>query len=523
MTHYKKAFQLAVAMNVVLAIGLFLFWERHRAAGEGNQSISAESSWKSTASPQSEASLPAPPEAPRVPIQLTPQRMQSIGVKTGTAELKDVSDELHVSGAVATDEQKIAGVHVRFPGWVKRVFVNNTYRYVRKNQPLLTIYSPDVVSTEKEYLLARQNRAVLGQSSIAGVAAGAASLLAATEQRLRQWEVSPQEIARLMRTGQVSGELTVNSPVSGYVTEKNALASMYVQPETRLYSISDLSTVWIDAQVFQNDIGRLRTGEHAEVTVDGYPGKVFNGRIQQILPQVDMTTRTARVRLSILNPGGKLIPGMFVNVVLKGRMGRKLMVPAAAVFHLGARQMVFLDRGNGNLEPHEVEVGAQSGDDVMVISGLQPHDRIVTSANFLIDSEAQLQAAAGAFAPPPPGAGVSSAMNNQDATLPASILFSPDPDPPRRGKNNFRVRLSGPGETGVAGAEVTLTFYMPAMPAMGMAAMRVVATLSDKGSGNYEGPADLGSGGAWQVTILARQNGHIIAQKKLTINAEGGM
>ncbi len=523
MNNYRRGFQIAIASNLLLAAGLLMVWARHRSAAEENKPAAAESSWRSTAAAQDKTEPPASPEAPLVPIQLTPQRMQSIGVKMGTAEFKDISDELHLTGTVEIDERKIADVHVRFPGFVKRVFVNSTYRYVRKNDALLSMYSPEVVSTEREYLLARQNRAALRESSIEGVAAGAASLVSAAEQRLRQWEVPPQEIARLMRTGQVSGEITVNSPVSGYVTERNALASMYVQPETKLYSISDLSTVWINAQVFQNDIGRLRAGARATVTVDGYPDKSFNGRIEQILPQVDMATRTTRVRVAIANPGRKLVPGMFVNVVLKSSMGSKLMIPASAVFNSGKRQLVFMDRGNGNLEPHDVEAGTPSGEDVVVLSGLKPGDRIVTSANFLIDSEAQLQAAAGAFAPPPPGAGAASVMNRPDTTPAAIIVFSSDPEPPRKGKNIFRVQLTAPGGDKVTGAEVSATFYMPAMSAMGMAAMRVVATLSDKGGGNYEGQGDLGSGGSWQVTIEARQKGQIIAQKKLTITATGGM
>ena len=154
--------------------------------------------------------------------------------------------------------------------------------------------------------------------------------------------------------GQAVPDLLVDSPVSGYITERNALPNMYAEPSTKLYTVADLSRVWIYAQIFQNDIGRIKPGDVAQVTVDSYPGRTFTGQIEEILPQVDMTTRTVRVRLAIANPGLKLKPGMFVNVDVKSNLGRQLVVPASAVFQSGTRQLVFLDHGNGSLEPKEV-------------------------------------------------------------------------------------------------------------------------------------------------------------------------
>src|SRR5437763_9352065 len=186
---------------------------------------------------------------------------------------------------------------------------------------------------------------------------------------------------------------------------------MYVQPDSKLYTVADLSSVWVNAQVFQNDIGKIKAGDPAEVTVDSYPGKTFRGRVEQILPQVDMNTRTVRVRLAFSNPGLLLKPGMFVNVVLKTPMGRGLIVPASAVLQSGTKQIVFVDRGKGRLEPVDVELGQRVGESFVVLNGLKQGDGVVTAANFLIDSESQLQAAAGAFAPPPPGAGGTAVMN----------------------------------------------------------------------------------------------------------------
>jgi RND family efflux transporter MFP subunit len=481
------------------------------------------------AGPASGTKQPAPniPEekaaVPLMPVQLTRERMQSIGVMTGSVEYKTLSDDIRATGTVDIDERLVSYVQVRFPGYLRKVFANATYQYVRKGEPLFTVYSPDLVATQQEYLLALQTQKQLQSSSVDGVATGADSLSSAAEQRLEQWEVPQSEIAKLKESGKPTTDLTVYSPVTGYITERNALPNMYVEPSTRLYTVADLSRVWVNAQIFQNDVGRLRPGDIAAITVDSYPGRTFSGQIEEILPQVDMTTRTVRVRLVIANSGLKLKPGMFVNVDVKTSLGRQLVVPASAVFESGTRQLVFLNHGSGSLEPTEINVGPRVGDDFVVLKGLEPHQSIVTSANFLIDSESQLQSAVGSFAPPPPRAGSNAPQSNAPAAVKANIDFTTDPNPSQRGYNTFRVKLSGADGAPVTGAEVTVTFYMAAMAAMGMAAMNTTAKLTDKGNGLYEGSGSLGSGGTWQVTISARKNGQGLATKQLRVNATGGM
>jgi Cu(I)/Ag(I) efflux system membrane fusion protein/cobalt-zinc-cadmium efflux system membrane fusion protein len=461
-------------------------------------------------------------ETPLVPIQLTPERMQSIGVKTGTAEYKQLSDDIRATGTVDINERLVSYVQVRFTGYIRKVFANATYQYVRKGEPLFTIYSPDLVATQGEYLLALQNQKTLSASTVDGVASGAESLSVAAERRLEQWEVPESEIAKLKETGKPVTDLTIHSTVAGYITERNALPNMYVEPSTRLYTVADLSRVWVYAQIFQNDVGRVKPRDLVQITVDSYPGLSFPGQIEEILPQVDMTTRTVRVRLAIANPGLKLKPGMFVNVDVKANLGRQLVVPASAVFQSGTRQLVFLNHGNGNLEPKEVATGPRVGDDLVVLKGLEAHQSIVTSANFLIDSESQLQAAAGSFVSPPPGTGGNTPPGNAPAVQ-ANIDFTTDPNPPSKGANTFRAHLTSTENAPIVGAHVTVTFYGAAMPAMGMAAMNTTTTLTDKGNGLYEGSGSLGSGGIWQVTISAQKDGHVIATKQLHMNAKGGM
>ena len=515
--NYKIAFFAALAVIVVLAAALAVDWRKGLRANPSGSSEAAATAPSPAASPASQ-----PGDLPLSPVQLTPERMQSIGVRLDTAKIERVSEEIRATGNVDLDERRIAYVQTRFPGWIRNVYADASYQFIRKGEPLFTIYSPDLVTTEQEYLLAKKNAEAMESSSISGVAGGAQGLLTATRQRLEQWEVPASEIQKLESTGKAITDLTFNSPVSGYITERNALPNMYVQPETRLYTVADLSSIWVYAQVFQGDLGRIKPGDPAVVTVDAYPGQTFNGRISQILPQVDMNTRTARVRLTFANPGLKLKPGMYVNVVLHVPLGRQLVVPSSAVLHAGLRQVVFVSRGEGMFEPREVQTSGAAGEATIITKGLKPGERIVTSAGFLVDSESQLQAAAGAFAPPPPGAGAAASMNQSSPTQ-TKLELTTQPEPPRKGSNVFRIRLTDKNGSPIMGAQVNVTFFMPAMSAMGMAAMKTSVDLTDKGSGLYEGAGELGSGGTWQVTITAQQNGRMLGTKHFTVNAAGGM
>jgi RND family efflux transporter MFP subunit len=527
---YRRAFRITLVIAIAFAVLAAGIWWRFGRKPATAKTQVASSAAASTGSETQNGMLgmseqPAnaqPTEVPVAPIQLSPQRMQSIGLQLGQVEYKPVSDEVRFYGNVQVNERRLAYVQTRFAGWIRKVHVDATGDFVRKGQALFTVYSPDLVTTEQEYLLAKQNAGALQQSSVTGVAAGASSLLESARQRLLQWEISPNEIAKLDQTGKVITDLTIYSPVSGYITEKNALPNLYVQPDTKLYTVADLSEVWVLAQIFQNDAGKIKPGDPAEVTVDAYPNTIFQGRVDYVLPQLDSATRTLPVRLVFPNLGLKLRPGMYVNVRARMPMGRQLVVPASAVFHSGMRNLVFLNHGAGQIEPREVELGPSVGDQFVIRKGVKQGEQIVTSANFLIDSEAQLQAAAGAFMPPPPGAGAAASMN-APAQAQANVELTTDPTPPRKGSNTVRVRLTSQDGKAITGAQVTVTFFMAAMPAMGMAAMKTVVTATDKGGGMYEESGDLGSGGTWQVTVTAVLNGQTIASKQFSLNATGGM
>jgi RND family efflux transporter MFP subunit len=519
---YKNAFLAAVAVCLALAGALaYMASKTYRSVPEPASIVAAQGPPAAEPTATSAAATSVTSATQLAPMQLSPQRLQAIGVTTAAVEMRTISNELRVPGNVDVDERRLAYVQTRFPGWIQKVFANATYQYVRKGEPLFTIYSQELVSTEQEYVLAKQSQQAFSTDGHGTAAKERDWLLQAAADRLRQFGVPASEVSRLEQTGTVQHDVTIDSPASGYVTEFNALPNQYAQAETKLYTIADLSSVWVNANVYQTDVGQLKPGTPATVTVDAYPGRNFRGRIEQILPQVDPTTRTVRVRFVFSNPGIALKPGMFVNVTMNIPLGRQLVIPASAALQAGTREIAFIDHGGGYLEPREIEIGPRLDDHVVVTKGLHEGDRVVSSANFLVDSEAQLQAAIGSFVPPPPGAGEAASMNMSAQEV--TVDFTTAPSPPHRGSNDVRVKLAGTDGKVITGAQVNVTFYLPAMPAMGMAAVKKTATLTDKGDGTYEGTLELPNGGSYQVTITAQRNGRPITSKQLPLNVEGGM
>ena len=456
------------------------------------------------------------------PIQLTPERRQLIGLQFATVEEKELKGRIETTGTVEPDEQLEGYVQTRFAGWIRQVFVNQTYQFVRKGQPLFTIYSPDLVATESEYLIALRAGRRLGTSSIESVSDGAQSLTAAALDRLKLFGVPAREITRLQREGTPRDAVEIDSPMTGYVVERNAVPNMYAQPDTKLYAITTLSNVWVYAAVFQNQLGQVKVGDPVVVTVDAYPAHGFDGRVDFIWQGMDPNTRTARVRCSFSNPDQLLKLGMYVAVAITPQLGYGLLIPESGVFRTGTHNVAFIDRGDGYLTPAEVELGPHLDHNFQVLKGLQAGQRIVSSANFLIDSESQLQAATGTFVPPPPG--VSAAGGQPEAQRPTvEVELTTTPNPPIRGQNKLAVKLHDTTGKTLSGAQVEVTFYMAAMPAMGMAAMKAQATLTDQGSGTYAGDIELQSGGTWQVTVSAAKDGQTIAGKQLNMSVSGPM
>ncbi|MBL8220673.1 MAG: efflux RND transporter periplasmic adaptor subunit [Bryobacterales bacterium] len=327
-------------------------------------------------------------------VQVSVEKQQLIGIRTAVVEMGQGAQTVRAAGRVMADETRMARVHTRTEGWIDRVFVDFIGKQVKQGQPLLTIYSPELLATQQEYLLALKGQEALAHSPLESTHGQMSSLLEASRRRLELWNLTPQQIEEIARTQKPVRNITVYSPASGFVMTRNAFPNQQVKPDTELYTVVDLSKVWIMADVFETDLPLVRMGSHARLTLASMPGHSLHGRVTYIQPQVQAETRTIQVRLEADNPRLHLKPEMFVDVEFAVGGGVRMMVPVDAVLDTGTKQTVFLDRGNGFFEPRRVTIGQRHGGRVEILTGLQVGDRIVISGNFLLDSESQLQSAA---------------------------------------------------------------------------------------------------------------------------------
>jgi len=329
-------------------------------------------------------------------VAISAERQQLIGVRVGTAEITAGAETVRATGKVAIDETRVSHVHSRTEGWIDKVYADFTGDVVRKGQPLVTLYSPDLLATEQEYLLAIKARDAMRDSPIQGAAADAASLAEASRRRLQLWDLSERQIEDVERSGKPVTNTTLYAPASGYVMARNAFPNEKITPDTELYTVVDLGRVWVLASVFEYQGPLIHVGQPAVVSLPYGGGRSWNARVSFIQPQVDAQTRTLQVRIELPNPGLALKPDMFVNVELRSPEPARLTVPVEAVLDTGLKKTVFVDLGNGHFEPREVETGERIGDRVAVRKGLAAGERLVISGNFLLNSESQLKAAAGA-------------------------------------------------------------------------------------------------------------------------------
>jgi RND family efflux transporter MFP subunit len=332
-------------------------------------------------------------------VRITPERQQLIGVRFATVEARAASRAIRTVGKVTWDETRIAHVHPRFEGWIEHVFVDFTGEFVKKGQPLLTVYSPEMLASQQELLLARRAQEIMAGNPLSGAAEQGVSLFEAATRRLELRGLSRAQIEQVLRTGEPIRSVVVPSPASGFVTKRNAFPNQRITAESDLYTIADLSRVWVLADVFEADAAAITVGRTARITMPYSEASALTASVNYIQPELDPTTRTIKVRLDVPNPGGRLKPEMFVNAEFDVGGAVQLTVPADAVLDAGDRQTVFVDRGNGYLEPRRVEVGGRVGDRVTILSGLEAGERVVASGTFLVDSESQLRSAASGMEP----------------------------------------------------------------------------------------------------------------------------
>ena len=330
-------------------------------------------------------------------VMISSEKQQLIGVRTAEVKRETLVRDVRTTGQVTADETKIAHVHVKINGFIEKVFVDYIGQLVKKGQPLFTLYSPDLVSTQNEYLIAKRGEKTLGTSAFAEVAQGSQSLLRSTRERLKLWDISDEQIKKLDESGEVSRTLTFYSPIAGFVTDRKAFPQTSVTPDTELYTVSDYSTVWVNADIFEYEVPFVKVGQDSSMQLSYYPGKTWTGHVSFIYPTVDPTTRTVKVRMEFPNPDFQLKPQMFADVKLKINYGNQIVVPQEAVLDSGKEQTVFVAHEGGYFEPRKITMGAQVDGKVAVLSGLKAGEIVVTSGNFLVDSESRLKSATGSM------------------------------------------------------------------------------------------------------------------------------
>jgi RND family efflux transporter MFP subunit len=330
-------------------------------------------------------------------VMISADKQQLIGVRTAEVKRETLTRDVRTTGQIVADETKIAHVHVKVSGFIEKVFVDYVGQLVKKGQPLFTLYSPDLVSTQQEYLIAKRGEQTLGNSPFTEVAQGSQSLLRSSRERLKLWDINDDQINKLDESGEVSRTLTFYSPITGFVMDRKAFPQTSVTPDTELYTVSDFSTIWVNADIFEYEVPFVKLGQRAEIQLSYYPGKKWNGRVSFIYPTVDPMTRTVKVRLEFPNPDFQLKPQMFDDVQLKVGYGNQIVVPQEAVLDSGKEQTVFVVHEAGYFEPRKITTGATLDGKIVVLSGLQAGETVVTSGNFLVDSESRLKSATGSM------------------------------------------------------------------------------------------------------------------------------
>jgi len=328
-------------------------------------------------------------------VRIDPATIQNIGVRTATVERRDLARSIRAVGRVAVDERRVTHVHIKVQGWVERLLVDYVGQAVTKGQPLLEIYSPELVATQEELLLAARYRDSTGESRFPEVRGGGESLFTATRRRLELWDVPERDIARLLETGTVQRTLTLDAPASGVVTRLGVRSGMEVKPNDNLYTIADLTSVWVLADVYEYELPWVELGQTGVVELGFLPGHPLTGQVTYISPFLDPKTRTAEVRIELPNPDGTLKPDMFGNAIISGspRQG-VLVIPQEAVIRSGRRAVAIVALGEGRFAPRDIELGLDSGDGWLEVrEGLAEGDEIVVSGQFLIDSESNLREA----------------------------------------------------------------------------------------------------------------------------------
>jgi len=334
---------------------------------------------------------------PQGAVQISPYKQQLTGIRTTAVSRRALTKTIRSVGIVQPDETRVRKVHIKFPGWVDKLFVNFTGQPVHVSDPIIGIYSPDLVSTQTEYLLAWRGEQQLQGSAFAEAARNSQTLLDASRRRLLLWDITPQQIRELQESGKAQTSVTLHSPVSGYVTVKDVYEGLYVTPEMTLYTVTDLSRVWVLIDVYEYEMPFVQVGTPVRLTLRSDPGATLTGPVTYVYPYLENQTRTNKVRVELDNPELRLKPQMYASAEIGVSLDDRLAVPKDAVLDSGTQQIVFVAAGDGYFQPRKVRLGQRGDEYVEVLDGVHDGERVVVAANFMVDSESQLKAALNAM------------------------------------------------------------------------------------------------------------------------------
>jgi RND family efflux transporter MFP subunit len=451
-------------------------------------------------------------------VQLTEDEQRSIGLQTAVVHHRLIRRELLAVARVEEPETQLANISARIGGRIDKLHVDYTGQPVRRGQPIAEIYSPEILSSAEEYKLALENRKRLGNGAEPQAISGADELVTASRRRLELWGLTPQQIDTIGSSDRPQIDLTIYSPASGIVTERKVTQGQYVNTGDVLYTVSDLSTIWVKADIYEVDLPQVHVGQTVEITSESLPGTKLRGQVGFVEPMVNGQTRTTAARIQVANPGMRLRPGMFVQVRFATSSGpHTLAVPRSAVVDTGTRKLVYVAKGNGVFEAHEVQLGPVGDDYYPVLAGLRDGDRIVTEGNFLLDSQTRISGGmSGMF-------GGSKEFNQQQAAPESAqfkVSFRSDPATPQGGAEAaLHVSVQDAAGKPVTDVQVHVTLFMPAMPAMGMAEMREAAVLGWRGS-DYVGSIKVPTPGTWTVTVEVSRGGELLTNYRTSLNAK---
>jgi RND family efflux transporter MFP subunit len=508
-----------LAASVLFGMARRLRRESSAAKSEGTPPLAYESSPDNAKPGEHEHGAAASPATEPLPsVQMGGDEQRSIGLQTVVVRRRNLHREVLAVARVEEAETQLTNISVRIGGRIDKLHVDFTGQPVRRGQPIAEIYSPEVLSSAEEYRLAIDNRKRLGSSSESQAISGAEELVTASRRRLELWGLTPQQIDAIPTSDKPQLDLTIYSQADGIVTERKVTQGQYVNAGDVLYTVTNLGTVWVKADLYEIDLPQVRLGQTVEISSESLPGTKLRGRVGFLEPVVNAQTRTTAARIQVANPGMRLRPGMFVQARFAVPAGQSVLaVPRTAVVDTGTRKLVYVAKGNGVFEAQEVQLGVASDEYYPVLAGLREGERIVTEGNFLLDSQTRITGGmTGMF-------GGSKEFNRPEATPESSqwkVSFRSDPSAPKGGSETA-VHVSVQDATGnaVSDAEVEVNLFLPAMPAMGMGEMRESARLHWKGS-EYAGNIKVPESGTWTVTVNVARGGQALTHYRTSLNAK---